>query len=578
MNGAFGKILLVNLSDKTSREEFVPEDIYHQFLGGKGLATWLLLRHNPPGVDPLSPENAIIFATGPITDTKVFGSCRYGVFTKSPLTGIYLESYSGGDVAEPMSRTGYDAVILRGACSQPTYLEISDRMVRFHDATRLWGMETYAAEDAIRQETNIPQSGIVVIGPAGERLVRFAVIENNYWRSCGRGGAGAVLGAKKVKGLVFWGSQKKTLAYPERLTELWQETGKRAKDNPGAIAYKKYGTPMVVAMTNKIGAFPTQYWSRGTYEKWENISAEALLADCDVRPKACPKCFMACGKLSQVKEGRHRGLTLEGPEYETIDAFGGICLIGDIREILYLNDLCDRLGIDTISAGNLAGFSIEASHRKQLGFRLEYGDVDGIASLLEKIVKLEDEGAILAQGIRFAAREWDLEDLAVHVKGMDPPGYEPRVLKGMGLAYATSDRGACHLRSTFYKPELAGIIAPEQIEGKAALFTEWEDRLTLQDGLILCRFFRDLYLWEEFATMICGTLGLELNKADLRRIAGNILNLAHEYNLREGVGPSDDILPNRLLQEPLTDSGKSLPKSELQQMVSEYHSLRGWKE
>jgi aldehyde:ferredoxin oxidoreductase len=161
---------------------------------------------------------------------------------------------------------------------------------------------------------------------------------------------------------------------------------------------------------------------------------------------------------------------------------------------------------------------------------------------------------------------------------MDPPGYEPRVLKGMGLAYATSDRGACHLRSTFYKPELAGIIAPEQIEGKAALFTEWEDRLTLQDGLILCRFFRDLYLWEEFAAMICGTLGLELNKADLRRIAGNILNLAHEYNLREGVGPSDDILPNRLLQEPLTDSGKSLPKSELQQMVSEYHSLRGWKE
>ncbi len=577
MNGAFGKILIIDLTGKKYREENVDEHIYHTYLGGKGLGTWLLLRYNPPGVNPLSPENIIIFATGPITDAQVFGSSRYGVFTKSPQTGIYLESYAGGDVAEPLSRTGYDAIILSGACSQPTYLEISNGTVRFHDATHLWGMETYAAEDAIRQEMSIPQAGIAVIGPAGERLVRFAVIENNYWRSCGRGGAGAVLGSKKVKGVVFHGIQKKALAHPELLTGLWKEMGAKAKTNPGAIAYKKYGTPMVVAMTNKIGAFPTQYWSRGTYEKWENISADALLAECDVHPKSCPKCFIACGKLSQVKEGRHKGLRLEGPEYETINAFGGICMIGDIREIIYLNDICDRLGMDTISAGNLAGFVIEGSHRKDLGFRLEYGDVDGIANLLKKIAMKEGEGAVLAEGILAAAKAWGLEDLAIHAKGMEPPGYEPRVLKGMGLAYATSDRGACHLRSTFYKPELAGIIPPDQIEGKAAVFTEWEDRLTLQDGLILCRFFRDLYLWDEFATMIKGTLGLELDKEGLRRIAGNILNLTREYNQREGVKLDDDVLPDRIHKEPLADSGKSLPRIELQEMVSQYHHLRGWK-
>jgi len=575
MNGAFGKILIVELNDKTFREESVDEHIYHTYLGGKGLGTWLLLRHNPAGVDPLSPENVIIFATGPITDTQIFGSCRYGVFTKSPQTGIYLESYSGGDVAEPMSRTGYDAIVLRGACSQPTWLEISTGSVRFHDAAHLWGMETYAAEDAIRRE--LPQTGIAVIGPAGEQLVRFAVIENNYWRSCGRGGAGAVLGAKKIKGVAFHGSEKKTLAHPELLTGLWKETGAKAKTNPGAIAYKKYGTPMVVAMTSKVGAFPTQYWSRGTFDKWQEISADALLRDCDVRPKACPKCFIACGQLSQVKEGRHQGLKLEGPEYETINAFGGICMVGDIREILYLNDICDRLGMDTISAGNLAGFTIEASHRKDLGFRLEYGDVDGIADLLGKMARREGEGAVLAEGIRHAAREWGLEDLAVHTKGMEPPGYEPRVLKGMGLAYATSDRGACHLRSTFYKPELAGLIPMDQIEGKAAVFTEWEDRLTLQDGLILCRFFRDLYLWDEFATMIKGTLGLELDKEGLRRMAGDILGLARQFNQREGVRLDDDTLPRRLHSETLADSGKGITQAELEKMVSEYHQLRGWK-
>jgi len=280
--------------------------------------------------------------------------------------------------------------------------------------------------------------------------------------------------------------------------------------------------------------------------------------------------------MVEIVDGRHKGLKIEGPEYETIYAFGGLCLIDDLREIAYLNDICDRLGMDTITAGNLAAFTIEASHRKPIGEKLEYGDVDGIADLLNKIARKEGVGAILAEGIRHASKEWGLEDLAIHAKGMEPPGYEPRVLKGMGLAYATSDRGACHLRATFYKLELSRIIAPDQIEGKAELFTEWEDRLTIMDALILCRFFRDLYVWDELALVIKGTTGMELDKEGLRGIATNIINKSHEFNLREGMSKADDTLPKRIFKEKLKDSGKVLLKSDFDKMVSDYYKLRGW--
>jgi len=576
MEGFFNRVLQVDLEGRRSWKEEIPDAVFQEFLGGKGLATYLLLRDLKPGLDPLSPDNILIFATGPLTDTLVFGSSRYGVFTKSPLTGLYLESYAGGDVAEFISRTGYDAIVLHGASRKPIFLEISDHEIKFHDASHIWGMETYAAEDAIRQELAFAKVGVAVIGPAGENLVRFALIENNYWRSIGRGGAGAVLGSKKVKGIAFHGTQKREVAHPDILMDFWKEIGKKGPQTATAIAYKKFGTPMVVQATNSVGAFPTQYWAKGTFEKWKQISADALLEQCEVKAHACPKCFMACGKISKVKEGRHAGLTIEGPEYETIDALGGICLVDDIRKIIYLNDICDRLGIDTITAGNLAGFTIEASRRKDIGYKLEYGDVDGIAQLFYMMARREGIGAILAEGVKHAAKAWNLEELAVHVKGMDPPGYEPRVLKGMALAYATSDRGACHLRSTFYKAELSGAIPPEQVEGKARAFIDWEDRLTIQDCLILCRFFRDLYLWDEYAILIKGCTGMELSRQEIQALAGRVLNLAREFNLREGMRVAEDTLPPRLLLEKLLDSGKGITSEELSLMLEEYYSLRGW--
>ena len=577
MKGFFGKILRVDLSRRDFREEEIPEEIYRCHLGGKGLGTHLLLELNPRGVDPLSPGNRLIFALGPVTDTPVWGSCRYGVYTKSPLTGFYSESYAGGRAPEAMSRTGYDAIVLEGRSEAPVVLEVTEGKARFHDARDLWGLDAYEAEErALERVEAEGRKAALVIGPAGERLVAFSVIANDRGRQAGRTGVGAVMGSKGVKAVVFHGSRRREVADPDALEAFVKEIKERGKTDRGAEAYRRYGTPQLVAVMNQVKGFPSKYWSQGHVEGWEGISAQGLLERCRVRAKACPRCFMACAKVSEVIDGRHQGLKIEGPEYETIYAFGGLCLVKDIRDIVYLNDICDRLGLDTITAGNLVAFAIEASRRGRVSERIDYGDVDAIAGLLHRIAFREGIGDLLAKGIRQAAKEWGLEELAVHVKGLEPAGYDPRVLKGMALAYATSARGACHLRTTFYKPELTGLIDPDQIEGKAALLIEYEDRLAIFDSLIVCRFYRDMYQWEELLRIVEAVTGMKLRLEDLRKTASHIVNSTRLFNLREGLKREDDTLPVRFHREPLPESGKVVTEEEFLKMLSEYYELRSW--
>jgi len=577
MKGFFNKILRINLKTKTFQEETLLDSVFETYLGGKGLGIYLLMKENPPGVDPLSPKNKLIFCLGPVTDTRIYGSCRHGVFTKSPLTGIFSESYSGGKVAEPMSRTGYDAFIFEEASDDPTWIEISDQNVTFHDARDLWGKDTYFTEDEVLKRAKGKGAGTLVIGPAGENLIRYAVIENDYWRSLGRTGVGAVMGSKKIKAIAFYGEKKREVAYPDILEQFAKETLERGKDSPGAQAYRRFGTPMLVAMNNAVGGFPSKYWHLGTFEGWEKINADSLLERCRVRPNACLHCFMACGNLSEIKGGRHKGLKIEGPEYETIFAFGGLCMVHEIEEIAYLNDICDRLGMDTISAGSLCAFAMEASEMGRIKEKIGWGNVDKIARLLHDIAYKKGLGTILAEGIRYTSKAWEMEDIAIHIKGLDPAGYDPRILKGMGLAYATSDRGACHLRSTFYKAELSGMIPVDQMEGKVKLFLEFEDRFNIHDSLILCRFYRDIYWdWNHLLTIIEVTTGLKLDEPELRKIASIIQSQTRRFNLREGITPKDDTLPRRFFDEPLGKEGKTIRREDLQRMLQDYYALRGW--
>jgi aldehyde:ferredoxin oxidoreductase len=444
MRGFFNIALRIDVSQRAFEIESIPDSLLKTTLGGKGLATHLLLKYNLPNVDPLGPENHLIFATGPVTKTALWGSCRHGVYTKSPLTGCYAESYSGGTAAESMAATGADAIMVYGVSEEPVWLEIAENSVLFHPAGYLWGLDTYRIEDKVKawlkeHRPEAKKAGVVTIGPAGENQVAFAVIENDYWRSAGRTGVGAVMGSKKIKAIAFWGNRSKEIADPERMKQFAADLAKVSKDNPGVNAYKTFGTPM-------------------------------------------------------------------------------------------LEDIAARRGI----------------------------------------------GDTLARGIRVAADEWNLQAHAIHVKGLEPAGYDPRVLKGMGLAYGTSDRGACHLRTTFYKPELTGMVDPSRIEGKAKVFAEWEDRLTLFDTLIICRFYRDLYQWEQLSSIIAAATGLDLGTEEMRAVAARVSSNIRRFNLREGLTATDDRLPIRFTTEALPESNSLISEDEMQVMLKEYYAERGW--
>lgn len=582
MKGFYNRMLLVDLSTRTFDISTLPDGLPAAWLGGKGLATRLLMDLNPAGVDPMSPDNHLIFATGPFCGTGMWGGSRYGVFTKSPQTGRYCESYSGGKAPEAIDAAGFDAIVLRGAADTPTALTVHPDGCVFHDASALWGMDSFRTEDAALERFVLPslpaaKKGAAVIGPAAEQGVRYGIISNDYWRCAGRSGAGTVMASKKVKAVVFQGDRKRAPFDAEAATAFAKGFMQKNRENPGVKAYKAYGTTMMVAIMNTAGAFPAKYWTQGTCDHWEKISGETYHREHDIRPHACAKCFMACGRLSTLKSGRHEGLRLEGPEYETIYAFGGLCMIEEMDEIAYLNDLCDRLGMDTITAGNLCAFAIEAARRGRIELDIDYGNARAIAALIEQIARREGLGAVLADGIVPAAKAWGLEDLAVHVKGMEPAGYDPRVLKGMGLTYAISDRGACHLRTTFYKPELAKMIPADAVEGKAAMLIDFEDRLTIFDTLVLCRFYRDMYDWQTLSQAMTAMLGPGCSVEELRATARRIRDLVRKFNIREGQAPDEDRLPRRLLEEALP-SGHALKPEEMERMLADYYALRGWNE
>jgi aldehyde:ferredoxin oxidoreductase len=577
----FKKYLIINLTDKTYEVRSLSEEILKKYGGGKGLGIYLLHYFNPLKVNPLSEENHLVINVGPAADTKVWGSSRYGIYTKSPLTNHIVDSTSGGHLAKPISRTGYDAIVIKGASDKPVYLEISDKEVKFNDASDLWGKYTFDTEEEILKRTNVKGAGACVIGPAGENLVSFGQIKNDKWRSIGRGGIGAVFGSKKLKGIVFYGETKRKVGDEKKLNELYKKYREIAKKHEVIAKYKKYGTPMGVALLNEFGAFPTKFWSKGKLEGFENITAEKMHEILEVKPKACGQCFIACGKLSKTKEGsKYPGLIIEGPEYETLYAFGGLCCITDLEDILYLNELCDKVGIDTITGGNLVALAMEASERGKTEEKFEYANAKDAARLIEMIAYKKGEGEILSKGIISASKYYGLEDLPIHNKGLEPAGYDPRALPGTALGYAVSMRGACHLRSGFYKAELSGVSKPDEIEGKVETLVDWEDRFCAYDTLILCRFFRELYFWDEIVELFRVLYGDEtIDKEYLKEMSNNIHALAKDYNIRENPDEIDNMekLPERIFTEPL-ESGKVLDKNLFNEMLKDYYKLRNWDE
>jgi aldehyde:ferredoxin oxidoreductase len=589
MKGICGRLLEVDLTGGVTKDHDLREDLFRKYLGGRGLGARLIFDMLPAKTDPLSPSNLLFFLTGPLTGTKVPGSSKFVVVTKSPLTGAWCDSYSSGKLPGEIKKLGYDGMVIRGKSSSPCYLKIDNRGVRIKEAGWLWGKDSFETDRLIKEAEKEPSAGVSSIGPAGEKLCRFACINSELYRQAGRGGVGAVMGSKNLKAIVIKGKGHVEQHDRSRLVELNRSSFQRSRQSRVAQARMKYGTPLTLNITHSGGILPTKNFQFGTWTPaLGKIDSEGVHAKTASR-KACISCITPCSLICRVSEGEYRGALIEGPEYETLAMFGSNQVIDSLDHVLQANILCDKLGLDTISAGNVIGFVMECfekgliSSRDAGGFELRFGDSAASLKAIEMMARREGFGDLLAEGVRKLSEHIGKESgrFAMHVKGMEFPGYEPRGAFGSALSYAVSPRGACHRRAWPPAKEILGDYDPFTIEGKAVMTKESYDENCILHSLLVCDFpakFIPLSQ-EDYLRYFEAVTGEVISKADFAVIADRIETLIRMFNNREGFTRKDDTLPDRTLNEPLPDGpakGKCIGEANLKRMIDEYYEARGW--
>ncbi|MHB1343960.1 MAG: aldehyde ferredoxin oxidoreductase family protein [Thermoleophilia bacterium] len=570
------RTLFVDLTSGTAQAEDL-EVLGLSGLGGKALAIELLERYLDPTVDPLAPSNVVVLTPSPVAAYGFSGSNRFGAFTKSPMTGAFLESYAGGTMARTLRETGWDAVVLRGSAGAPRRVHVDQDGASVLPADDLWGMDVFDTEDALRA-TLAKRSSTMIIGPAGETLSALASVMLEKDHALGRGGLGAVFGSKGIKAITVTSPGSLRLEAGEAFETVRRAVSKLATDSPAAGAYRSFGTPMMVAVLNEAGAFPTGYWESGRAAHRADLEAENYPTWAKVETGTCPPCPIRCRRHLTILDGPHAGREVHGPEYESLYSFGGLCGVRYAQEVLLLHEECNRLGMDTMSGGNLISLAMKAAETGRLsaGEAPAPGDVPAISELLAHMAHRDTElGDTLSRGIRGAAAALGMSDQAIHVKGMEPAGYDPRSLRGMALAYATSPRGACHLRATFYKPILAGMVKDKDARGTAEVFVDFEDRLFLYDCLIMCRFYRDFLSWDDLAVVVSEFAGAPVDTATLQTLAGDLLTRVRRLNFAMGLTAADDTLPKRFFTEGLDDK-PPIGERELGDWLDAYFELRDW--
>jgi aldehyde:ferredoxin oxidoreductase len=590
MFGYCGRILIVDLTRRQTRVEALPETVARAVVGGIGLGTWLLHRWAPRGVDPLAPENPLIFVASPCVGTGLTTSAKYALVTKSPLTGFIGDSLSSSHLALSLKAAGWDAVVITGAADAPTAVVVDPEGASFLPADNWWGLQTPEAEAAVEAALG-GSTHAAVIGPAGEAGVRYATVTNDG-RHAGRGGAGAVMGAKRLKAVAFRSPSGGTEKHPlfpqvadrEALRAAAVALARRSQ-GPETAKYRVLGTAANLLAFDRLGTLPTLNFQQSTFEGAERISGERLLETRKAGRSACASCTIGCEQLFRMADGSGRRL-----EYETMFALGPLLGVDDPDTVLEAAALCDRLGMDTISAGGTLAWAMECVARGVLteseldGVPLRFGSAEGVREALTLIAGRAGIGALLAEGSQAAAARLGRGSAywAMHVKGLELPGYEPRSLKTMALGLATSPRGACHNRSAAYEADLSGRVDRLTADAsRGRLAAESEDFAAVLDSLILCKFLRRCFddFYPEAATLLQHVTGWEMTDAELRRVGERITNLKKAFNLREGWQPADDTLPPRLLDEPLPTgptAGSALTRDELATMIDAYYAARGW--
>jgi aldehyde:ferredoxin oxidoreductase len=573
MHGWTGKILDVDLT--TGQQQEIPLDmtLARQYLGGRGMGARLLWDLVDPQVDPLSADNVLIFAAGPLTATGYQTSNRFSVSTKSPLTGTILDANSGGFWGMQFKKSGWDALIVRGRSEKPVWIEILSDDIKIHAAGDLWGRRVFETTDALKQDNN--HRNVLCIGPAGENLSCIAAIMNDGQRSLARGGPGAVMGSKNLKAIVVEGKTRPDILDQERFKFLLYESRKLLKASPlTSQALPEFGTSVVMNLVNAIGALPTRNFQQSVFEGAENISGEALTEKYLVKNASCWACPIGCTRISRTEK-----VEGEGPEYETTWAFGADCGIDDLEAIIEANYLCNDLGIDTISAGATIACAMELVECGLLDADLRFGRADLLASTIEEIGYRRGLGAELADGsLRLAAR-YNRPDLSMSVKGLEMPAYDPRGMQGQGLLYATSNRGACHMRGNMLGLEVLGLpklIDRFQVQGKSGFVILHQNSSAAIDSLVICKFTNLGVADEYFARVLSAVTGEEFSTGELIRVGERVWNLERLFNLRAGFTHLDDCLPPRLLEEPVSAGPSQGWVNKLEPMLAEYYRARGW--
>jgi len=591
-----GKILDIDFSEGRIEEQSVDSSLLKSFLGGRGLNVWTLYQNLTESTDPFDPQNVLVFGVGPLVGTLIPANGRYNVSSRSPLTLLLGDANSAGFWAPPLKKAGYDGIVFRGASEHPVYVRITEKEVSLHQASHLWGKTISETDQQLRHDHG-QNAHVLAIGPAGENLVRFASILNDIDRAAGRTGNGAVMGSKKLKAIVVCCKGKVPVADSGKIHPVAKEIKTAMFSSPSFSARSQFGTPMLISLYNSMGVLPTHNHQTGIFAEAEQISGSRLKEKYVVKSKSCYLCPVHCSRYSALREGKFAGLTMEGPEFETLSSMGSRLGVNDLESILYLNRRLNDLGLDSISTGGTIAYAMECYEKGCIGpghtdgLELIWGNTKAVIQLVDRIAYRQGFGDVLADGVRLASKKIrNSERYALHIKGMEVPMQEVRGLKAWGLGWAVASRGADHCRAfpvmeTTWSPAQAKAFFGSEkaadrfaYEGKAAMVKWAEDFGAVIDSLGLCKIaYIGMGIRPDLvARAFQAVTGMDMDEEQILTAGERINNLERLLNLRLGLSPSQDTLPARFVEEPLPEGPSKGEIIHIGEMVQEYYHLRKW--
>jgi len=587
VDGYLGKILHVNLTTGEIAREELEESYARAFVGGSGLAARYIYDLTDSGTDPLGPENPLVFMTGPLVGTQAPSCGRYVICARSPQTGLWGESNVGGFVGPHLRFAGYDGVLFSGRASKPVYLVVQDGEAELRDASSLWGLGVYQTQEAIKEELGAGSLRVACIGPAGENRVKFASIIADRGRAAGRSGMGAVMGSKQLKAVVCHGTGSIPLADREAFDAIAREILGLVEEDVSTQVLHQTGTAGSANLCSMLGNMPTRYFTQGYLETVDQISGSTMAETVLVGTSGCYGCAVQCGREVEIAEGRYRLGQTDGPEYETVGALGSLLLIEDLEAVCFLNHLCNSHGLDTISMGVTLGLAFLLyeqgiiSDRETGGIALRWGDPEPVIRMIEKTARREGFGDLLAEGSLALARRYDAEELAAQVNGLELAMHDPRASAGVALSYLTSPRGACHNKSDAYWLDLGrtmedigvGFSDRFEEEGKAALMVRHQDWRSAGDALIACLLVN--LPSDGLVSLLSTATGWDVTLSDLLEAGERTINLKRTLNLRWGLSPRQEKLPDLLLR-PLEEGGTAGYVPDVDRVLSDYYGARQW--